>query len=89
MEHTQDTGHPEPHARPEFEILINEHEVVVHDHRITGLEIKRTAIAQNVPIQLDFVLSAGFGDRDQPDRSIVIAEIGDRDRNAATLAVRS
>jgi len=32
---------------------------------------------------------ADFGDRDRPDRSIVIAEIGDRDRSAATLAVRS
>jgi len=57
MEHTQDIGHPEPHTRPEFEILVNEHEVVVRDHRMTGLEIKRAAIAQHVPIQLDFVLS--------------------------------
>src|SRR5436309_11556616 len=28
---------------------------------------------------------ADFGDRDQPDRSIVITKIGDRDRSAATL----
>ena len=30
-------------------------------------------------------LGADFGDRDQPDRSIVITKIGDRDRSAATL----
>src|SRR5437867_3032664 len=30
-------------------------------------------------------LVADFGDRDQPDRSIVITKIGDRDRSAATL----
>src|SRR5437870_13107303 len=29
--------------------------------------------------------AADFGDRDQPDRSIVITKIGDRDRSAATL----
>src|SRR2546430_17295508 len=30
-------------------------------------------------------VGADFGDRDQPDRSIVITKIGDRDRSAATL----
>jgi hypothetical protein len=58
MEPTQETQQqPELHARPRIEILVNEHEVIVHDHRLTGLQIKEAAIAQHVPIQLDFVLS--------------------------------
>lgn len=43
--------------RPEFEILVNEYEVLVNEHRMTGLQVKQAAIAQGVPIQLDFVLS--------------------------------
>src|SRR5689334_19115904 len=57
MEHAQETQHPEPQARPGFEILVNGHEIIVHDNRLTGLQIKEAAIAQHIPIQLDFVLS--------------------------------
>lgn len=39
------------------EILVNERPVNVDGPRITGLAIKQAAIAQGVPIQLDFVLS--------------------------------
>lgn len=39
------------------EILVNDLTVNVNGPRITGLEIKEAAIAQKVPIQLDFVLS--------------------------------
>ena len=39
------------------EITVNEKSVQVNGPRITGLEIKQAAIAQGIPIQLDFVLS--------------------------------
>lgn len=57
MEHVD--NEPENHRDHDahIEIRVNEHEVIVHEHRMTGLEIKQAAIAQNVPIQLDFVLS--------------------------------
>jgi Multiubiquitin len=45
----------------EVEILVNEKPVVVEDKEQTGLSIKQAAIAQNVPIQLDFVLSIERG----------------------------
>ena len=59
MEHTD---HPaaaggEKHHEPTVHITVNERPVVVHHHRMTGLAIKEAAIAQHVPIQLDFVLS--------------------------------
>ena len=44
-------------------ILVNEREVVMHAPSATGLQIKEAAIAQNVPIQLDFVLSEEIGER--------------------------
>ena len=43
-------------------IHVNERPVTV-PHRLTGLEIKEAAIAQGVPIQLDFVLSEELNDR--------------------------
>jgi hypothetical protein len=47
---------PEPghHA---VEITVNERPVTVDDRRLTGLQIKEAAIAQGVPIAVDFVLS--------------------------------
>jgi Multiubiquitin len=40
-----------------IEITVNNCLVQVEDKRLTGLEIKEAAIAQGVPIQLDFLLS--------------------------------
>lgn len=40
-----------------LEITVNNRPVQVQDKRLTGLEIKEAAIAQGVPIQIDFVLS--------------------------------
>lgn len=37
-------------------VKVNNHEVTFHDHKATGLEIKKTAISQKVPIQVDFAL---------------------------------
>jgi len=37
-------------------VTVNEKPVTLPKHRVTGLEIKQTAIAQGVEIQLDFIL---------------------------------
>ena len=55
--HGRGQQHPDPHL---VEITVNERIVQVDGPRITGLEIKRAAITQGVPIQLDFVLSEEF-----------------------------
>jgi hypothetical protein len=52
-EHQADKRHPHQH---EVEVTVNEKPVVLPDRKVTGLEIKQAAIAQGVPIQLDFVL---------------------------------
>ena len=52
-----DFGHSGTHPRPAFEILVNEHGVIVNDNRMTGRDIKQAAVDQGVPIQVDFVLS--------------------------------
>jgi hypothetical protein len=38
-------------------VTVNERPVNLHDDRVTGLEIKQAAIAQGVPIELDFLLT--------------------------------
>lgn len=40
-----------------IEITVNNQAVQVEDKRLTGLQIKEAAIAQGVPIQVDFLLS--------------------------------
>lgn len=45
----------EKHPHP-VEVTVNERPVTLPDRTATGLEIKQAAIAQGVPIQLDFVL---------------------------------
>jgi len=47
-----------PHRIP---IEVNFRPVVMPTRETTGIEIKRTAIAQEVPIQIDFVLFQDFG----------------------------
>lgn len=42
-------------------LFVNEKPVTVPDKKQTGLTIKQAAIAQHVPIQLDFVLSIERG----------------------------
>ena len=51
---TQPTAEARRHT---VEIIVNNQAVQVEDKRLTGLEIKEAAIAQGVPIQLDFQLS--------------------------------
>jgi hypothetical protein len=49
--------HSQPHPRPEkVEIHVNRHKVTVIGHEQTGLKIKQAAIAQDVKIELDFLL---------------------------------
>lgn len=38
-------------------VAVNNRPVEIDGHRVTGLEIKQAAIAQGVPIQLDFQLA--------------------------------
>ena len=47
--------------RKRLVVFVNEKEVHLDDKIQTGLEIKRAAIEQAVPIQLDFVLSIELG----------------------------
>lgn len=44
-------------------ITVNERSVSLEGPRTTGLKIKQAAIAQGVPISLDFVLSEELNDR--------------------------
>jgi hypothetical protein len=43
------------------EVTVNERPVTLPDRTATGLGIKQAAIAQGVPIQLDFVLQQEVG----------------------------
>lgn len=47
-----------PHKNEEktITVRVNNHAVTFQDHKVTGLEIKRTAIQQGVAIQEDFNL---------------------------------
>lgn len=47
--------HPTPHLEP-VRIHVNEKPVHLHGHRHTGLQIKEAARAQDVKIELDFLL---------------------------------
>jgi hypothetical protein len=44
-------------------VTLNERAVALPDNHVTGLEIKQAAIAQGVPIQVEFVLSEELGER--------------------------
>ena len=57
----------EPLPRREIRVTINRQwSVIVHGNRQTGLSIKEAAIAQGVPIQMDFLLSRKHGPKFQP-----------------------
>lgn len=51
---TGNTDHPKPHL---FTITVNRLPVSIEGPKTTGLAVKDAAIAQGVPIQLDFILS--------------------------------
>ena len=46
--------HPQPHL---FTITVNQLPVSIAGPKTTGLAVKEAALAQGVPIQLDFILS--------------------------------
>lgn len=56
-----------------FAIAVNRKPVQVGQHLVTGLEIKEAAVAQGLPIQLDFQLA-----KVDPDGKHQI--VGDRDK---------
>jgi hypothetical protein len=62
--------HGTAHAHPFIEVTINRKPVRFRQARATGLEIKTTAIAQSVAIQIDFVLFLLLG----PGRRKVIGD---------------
>lgn len=47
---------------PTFNITVNNKHVPVDDHRLTGLQVKESAIAAGVEIEMDFQLSQRRGD---------------------------
>jgi hypothetical protein len=49
---------PKQHA---VTIHVNERPVQLAEHLVTGLEIKQVAIAQGVPIEVDFILVEELG----------------------------
>jgi hypothetical protein len=57
-EPAMEATHPHP-----VTVTVNERPVALPTDHVTGLEIKQAAIAQSVPIQLDFVLSEELGDK--------------------------
>jgi hypothetical protein len=46
-----------PEARRPVTVKVNDEPVELPAHRVSGLEIKQAAIAQSVPIELDFELT--------------------------------
>lgn len=63
--HSEDLSLKDHHhhhaAVQQITIHVNERPVVMVGHEQTGLDIKKAAIAQDVPIKLDFVLSLERG----------------------------
>jgi hypothetical protein len=56
-----------PLSRREIRVTVNRQwSVAVHGARQTGLSVKEAAIAQGVPIQMDFLLSRKHGPKFQP-----------------------
>jgi hypothetical protein len=53
-------GQAHEHQLKPVTVRVNERPVVMPRHRATGLEIKTTAIAQDVPIEEDFILVEEF-----------------------------
>jgi hypothetical protein len=65
MSQIETSAPAEGHECQAFKITVNDKPVVLDDHHQTGLSIKEAAIAQGVPIQLDFVLSEVLHDGKQ------------------------
>jgi len=50
----QDPGHE--HGHFEAHVTVNGKQVILLEHRMTGLQIKEAAIAQHVAIEISFIL---------------------------------
>lgn len=64
---------PSPKAPKSVTVTVNERSVTFPDHKVTGLEIKRTAIQQGLSIQEDFVLFEVKGESP-------LHQVGDEDK---------
>ena len=73
-----DANTSEPDGRSEIRVTVNGQFVVFAVKQVNGEEIKSTAIAQGVPIQLDFDLSEVLPDGKQRpirnDKSVTLKE---------------
>lgn len=64
---------PSPKGSKSVTVTVNERSVTFPDHKVTGLEIKRTAIQQGLSIQEDFVLFEVKGESP-------LHQVGDEDK---------
>ena len=73
-----DTRRKDPDDDVKIKVLVNEKPVTLEGRSQTGLSIKQAAMNQQVPIQLDFVLSiergAGRTDLVNDDQKIEVHE---------------
>ena len=65
MSQTDTSASTEGRERRRFAITVNDKPVILDNHHQTGLSLKESAIAQGVPIKLDFVLSEVLHDGKQ------------------------
>jgi hypothetical protein len=57
----EDRDEGKRHGDRDVTVLVNEKPVALDGKKQTGLSIKEAAIAQGIPIQLDFILSIELG----------------------------
>jgi len=63
---TSATAPDASHRTPHPDVTVNNHRVVLTEHRMTGMAIKQAAIAQGAELELDFALSVKNGKRFKP-----------------------
>jgi hypothetical protein len=64
-----DASDESPEARKPVTVKVNGDPVELPAHRVSGLEIKEAAIAQGVPIKLDFELTWEAHDK-KPEQNV-------------------
>jgi hypothetical protein len=63
MSTTSEQDVADEHGRPtRIAVIVNDDRVILSEHRLTGLEIKKAAIEQGTALQLGFQLSVKRGD---------------------------
>ena len=64
-----DASDESPEARQPVTVAVNGEPVELPAHRVSGLEVKEAAIAQGVPIKLDFELT-WEAHENQPEQNV-------------------